>query len=127
MIYWGEGDSKIENSNVRISNTNPDMIRLFNLFLQGICGVPKEKIKMALILYPDLNERKCKNFWSNTSGIPQDQFTKTQFINGRHPTKRLTNGIALVYFSSRELKEKIFIWIELFHKQFRSNAGVAQW
>ena len=119
MIYWGEGDSKIENSHVRISNTNPDMIRLFNLFLRIICEVPKEKIKMAMILYPYLNESKCKNFWSKTSGISQNQFTKTQFIKGRHPTKRLTNGIALVYFSSRELKEKIFIWIELFHKQFK--------
>ena len=118
MIYWGEGDSKIENSNVRISNTNPNMIRLFNLFLRVICEVPKEKIKMAMILYPDLNENKCKNFWSETSGIPESQFIKTQFIRGRHPTKRLTNGIAIVYFSSRELKEKIFIWIELFHKQF---------
>ncbi|MBI2635029.1 MAG: helix-turn-helix domain-containing protein [Parcubacteria group bacterium] len=118
MIYWGEGDSKIENSNVRISNTNPDMIRVFNLFLRIICKVPKEKIKMAMILYPDLNEIKCKNFWSKTSGVPKGQFIKTQFIRGKHPTKRLTHGIALVYYPSRELKEKIFVWIELFHKQF---------
>lgn len=118
MIYWGEGDSKLENSQVRISNTNPDMIRLFNLFLWVICKVPQEKIKMAMILYPDLNESKCKNFWSKTSGVLESQFIKTQFIKGRHPTKRLTNGIAIVYFSSRELKEKIFVWIELFYKQF---------
>lgn len=118
MIYWGEGDSKIENSHVRISNTSPDMIRIFNLFLRIICKVPEEKIKIAMILYPDLNESKCKNFWSKASGISPNQFIKTQFIKGRHPTKRLTNGIAIVYFSSREIKEKIFIWIELFQKQF---------
>ena len=118
MLYWGEGDSKIENSSVRMSNTSTDIIRLFVLFLQMICSVPKEKIKMALILYPDLNEKKCKNFWSKKSGIPENQFIKTQFIKGKHPTKRLTNGIALIYFTSRELKEKIFVWIELFHKQF---------
>ena len=120
MLYWGEGDSKLENSIVRISNTSPEMIRLFALFLQKICLIPKEKLRMSLILYPDLKEKKCKQFWSFASGVSENQFTKTQFIQGRHPTKRLTNGIGIIYVSSRELKEKIFVWIGLFYKQFAS-------
>ncbi|PIY96753.1 MAG: hypothetical protein COY66_03120 [Candidatus Kerfeldbacteria bacterium CG_4_10_14_0_8_um_filter_42_10] len=118
MLYWGEGDSKIENSIVRLSNTNPQLIKMFSLFLQKTCGVPKEKIKIALILYPDLNEGKCHQFWSQVTNIPSTQFRKTQYIKGRHPTKRLTNGICMVNVSSRELKEKIFVWIEKFYKLF---------
>lgn len=118
MLYWGEGDSKIENSMVRLSNTSPEMMRVFSLFLLNICGVSKEKIRMAMILYPDLNEKKCKHFWSTATGIPKNQFIKTQFIKGKHPTKRLSYGICMINVSSRELKEKIFVWIELFHKKF---------
>jgi len=118
MLYWGEGDSKIENSQVRLSNTNPDLIRLFSLFLQQICEVPIQKIKAALILYPDLEEKACISFWSTKSLIPIYQFSKTQFIKGKHPTKKLNYGICMIHLTSRQLKEKIFIWINLFQKQF---------
>lgn len=118
MIYWGEGDSNIANCVVRMSNTNPEMIRLFSLFLQKICSVPEEKIKVAMILYPDLEEATCKKFWSLASDIPENQFIKTQFIKGKHPTKRLTNGICIIYINSRQLKEKIFVWINLFCREF---------
>jgi len=118
MLYWGEGDSKIENSQVRLSNTTPDLIKIFSLFLKNICKIPKEKIKISLILYPDLNEKKCKLFWSAAADIPVAQFKKGQVIKGKHPTKKLTYGICMVHFTSRQLKEKIFVWINLFQQQF---------
>lgn len=117
MLYWGEGDSKIENCAVRLSNTDPKMIKIFSLFLQKICRAPKNKIRIEPILYPDLDEEYCKIFWSRISGIPLNQFIKTQFIEGRHPTRRLSYGICNVYISSRELKEKIFIWLKLYQKE----------
>lgn len=117
MLYWGEGDSKIENCQVRLSNTDPEMIRMFSNFLQQTCLVPLEKIRCSLILYPDLKDQKCKTFWSQVSGIPETQFTKTQFIQGRHPTKRLTRGICMINTCSRALKEKIFVWIKLYQKE----------
>lgn len=118
MLYWGEGDSKIENSSVRLSNTNPYLIGLFSLFLRNVCKVPTRKIRAEIILYPDLSEEECKQFWAAALNIPKSQFTKTQFIKGRHPSKRLLYGICMVVVSSRQLKEKIFVWIELFHKQY---------
>jgi len=119
MLYWGEGDSKIENCMVRLSNTDPEMIKIFSSFLQKACQIPKEKIRIHLILYPDLRDKICKNFWSKSSNIPQSQFIKTNFIQGRHPTRRLNNGICIIYISSRELKEKIFTWIKLYQEEFK--------
>ena len=124
MIYWGEGDSNIRNSLVRLSNTNPNMLRIFSLFLQEICTVPKARIKLTMILYPDLNIDKCQRFWSRSIGLPQGQFNKAQIIYGKHPTKRLSYGICSMTVASRQLKEKIFIWIDLFQKQYSLNAGV---
>ena len=117
MLYWGEGDSKIENCRVRLSNTDPKMIKIISLFLQKTCGVPKEKMKITSILYPDLNEDKCKNLWSKVSGIPKNKFYKTQVIYGKHPTKRLSYGICNIYVSSRELKEKISVWLKLYQQE----------
>ena len=127
MLYWGEGDSKIKNCVVKLANTDPEMIKIFSLFLQRICQVSKEEIKISLILYPDLNDEKCKIFWSKTSNIPIKQFVKTQFIEGRHPTKRLSYGICMIYHSSRKLKEKIFTWLRLYQNELKSSARVVQW
>lgn len=119
MLYWGEGDSKIENGLVRISNTDSEMIRLFVEFLYRNCKVPRKEIKAKLILYPDLNEKASKKYWNKHTGIPLCQFRKTQFIYRKHPTRRLACGICDVYVSSRGLKEKIFVWLQLFQKEFK--------
>jgi len=116
MIYAGEGDSKVENSVVRVVNTDPRMIKTFHDFSIQVCKVNKKKIKYALVLYPDLNDRECKLFWRKIVKIPLHQFHKTQYIKGRHPTNRLKNGICYVIVSSRELKEKILVWIGLCYK-----------
>lgn len=117
MLYWGEGDSKMENSVVRLSNTDPMMIKIFSYFLQKICLVTIEKIRPQMILYPDLNEKICKKFWSEAAVIPESQFYKTQFIQGRHPTRRLTYGICVIRTGGRQLKEKIYTWIKLYQQE----------
>ena len=116
MLYWGEGDSKISNSSVRLSNTDPKMMELFTRFLVDICQAPLENLRCAMNLYPDLDERTCLDFWADATQIPATQFTKTQFMQGRHPTKRLSHGICQTRYGSRQLKEKIFVWIDLFYR-----------
>ena len=116
MLYWAEGDSKIENCSVRLTNTDPQMIRIFTHFLRKICGVPNERMRVYIILYPDLNEKTCRNYWSKVSGISYNQFIKTQFIKGSHPTKRLSHGICMIHTGSRQLKEKIYVWLKLFQE-----------
>lgn len=116
-LYWGEGDSKLKNGIVRLVNTDSRMLSLFVKFLIKFCKTPHDKIFIYLTLYPDLNEKKCKNFWSKATGIPLNQFRKAQFIKGRHPTKRVENGMCCVVIHSRGLKEKIFTWIDILIKE----------
>lgn len=112
MLYWGEGDSKLKNP-LRLTNTSPQMIKIYTKFLIDILKVPKEKLRVGLILYPDLNEGKTKEFWSKTIDMPPEQFYKTQFITGQHPTARLSRGICMIIMNSRQLKEKVLAWIDL--------------
>lgn len=117
MLYWAEGDSNLKNT-TRLTNTDPRMIKIFCDFLVNICNISKKDIRVHLTLYPDLSEKKCKLFWSKKISLPVSQFNKTQFIYGKHPTKRLSHGICSIRApKSSGLKEQIFIWISLFFKE----------
>lgn len=116
MLYWGEGDNKSKN-HVRLTNTDPRMIKIFSKFLINIIKVPKDKIKVGLILYPDLLEEECVNFWSFAAGLPKLNFYKTQVIGSRHPTRRLSHGICMILANDGRLKEKFLTWIDLFGKK----------
>jgi len=120
MLYWGEGDSKLENGVIRITNTDPDMIKLFNIFLKKYLSEVCKKVKAYLILYPDLNDKECKEFWSKKIEVPCDRFLKSHCIQGHHPTKRLSHGICTLFISSRRNKEVINTWIKLFKNEINT-------
>ncbi len=112
MIYWGEGN-KSSKSNCCVANTEPLMIKLFLSFLKNICGFEGPKMKAWLLLYPDLDEDKCKEYWINNAGLKPEDFNKSMVILGKHKTRRLSYGVCSVGVSSAYLKCKIMKWIEM--------------
>jgi hypothetical protein len=124
MLYWGEGDRNLKNS-LRLTNTDYRMIFLFKRFLLDICGVKKEDIRLSLFIYPDIDEEKCKKFWSGKIKIGIKQFDKVQIIYGKHPTKRLENGICTIRVNKGiGLKEKIVVWINLLSEDLKNKVRV---
>ena len=121
MLYWGEGDKKLENGQVAVSNSDPHLIRLFYLFLTKVIDTPLEKISLRLLLYPDLIDSVQKNLWSRATKIHPDRFKKSTTIQGRHPTKRKSYGVCIIKVSSRQLKEKIVKWLDLSQRYFNSK------
>jgi hypothetical protein len=115
-IYWGEGD-KISKHLIRIGNTDPAMIKVFVKFLLGICGIKKENIRAYVMIYPDLKETDCENFWIKESELKKGNFNKCVTIKGRHKTKRLPHGVCYISTGSTYLKEKINIWLSLLPKE----------
>lgn len=113
MLYWGEGD-KASLHRVSLTNTDPAMIKIFMIFLKEACGISDEKIKAWLLLYPDLMESDCKDYWASEAGLQNITFNKSILIDGRHKTRRLGYGVCTVGVSSRYFKEKMLLWISLF-------------
>ncbi len=107
--YWGEGD-KVSKHNIRIINTDPKMLKLFLHFLLHICGADKNRISIALYLYDDLDETKCKKYWSKQIGL--NKFHKVQVLPDRHKTKKLPYGTASIVLTDSYLKRKMNIWID---------------
>ncbi|NOY35358.1 MAG: hypothetical protein GXP44_00270 [bacterium] len=112
-LYWGEGDNSRSTGIVRISNTDFAVIKIFSDFLVKFCDVDKKKIRIWLLLYPNLDEQECKQKWIKKTKIPAENFYKTQVIKGKHKTKRLPYGVGNIIISNKCLKEKILEWIKL--------------
>jgi transcriptional regulator with XRE-family HTH domain len=107
--YWGEGDKSSKNQ-VRLTNTDQKMLRIFLNFLIEICLVPKEKIRVALFIYEDLDEKECRNYWSKNLDL--SHFHKTMILPSRHKTKRLPYGTCTIIVSNSYLKKKMLVWID---------------
>lgn len=113
MLYIGEGDKNIIDGMIRISNIDPNVIKIFMLFLDKFFFVKKEKVKFWILLYPDLDEKKCKIWWKNKLQIETKNFYKNQIIKGKHKKKRLQYGVGNIILSNKFLKTKLLKWIDL--------------
>lgn len=115
MLYWGEG-TKGPKLGVKLSNTDPVLVRLYVHFLMHACRIPISKIKAQVLVYPGLEERTCRGYWAKQSGIPWENFTKSSIIVGRHPVKRLNWGVCIVVVSNTYFKQKMLVWLDLLPK-----------
>ncbi len=113
MLYWGEGEKNAKLGRVQLTNSDPLMVRIFYRFLKEELGIPAEKIKVWLLLYPDLRDEMQKRFWSTSSGVPLSQFSKSVYLKGRQATRRLSYGVCNIYVHSREHYEKIMTFLRL--------------
>ena len=74
MLYWGEGDNKLSNGLIRISNSDPMVLKFFHAFVGRYLPELYPKLKMSLVLYPDLEDVASCEYWSEKVGIPLDRF-----------------------------------------------------
>lgn len=62
FVYWGEG-SKSQPTELAVSNTDPSIIKFFIAWLTKSLKIPKEKLKIQLHLYKDMDIKKGIRFW----------------------------------------------------------------
>lgn len=109
--YWGEGDKASKNG-FRISNSDPEFIRLFIKFMINICKVEKQKIRLYLMIYADSDPTKVLDYWSKKVGLDQGYFAKPYVLKGRHKKKKLPFGTCIASCSSSYLKRKMNVWLK---------------
>ena len=120
-LYLTEGNTKNKNS-IRFSNSDPALVKIFVKFLKVVCGVESKKIKTSLIVYPDIPQKKAKEYWSKFLSLPPKGFTKTTVLKNRNGTsskKHSEFGTITIYVHNTRLLEIIKEWA-------REYAHVAQ-
>ena len=75
FLYWGEG-TKAHRGELTVSNTDPKVIKFSLYWFIRILKVPKNKIKILVHLYKDMDVKKELLFWSELTKIPLSQFRK---------------------------------------------------
>lgn len=118
MLYWGEGAKT--GGTVKFANSNPNMIRVFLLFLRKICGVDEGRIKMLVHMYPDQSWDFLESFWSEVTNIEPARFYKPQILQGKKGTYKTKSqyGTATIHYSDTILLRMILEWIEEYKDKF---------
>jgi len=74
-LYWGEG-SKTRNASLSVSNTDPSIIKFFIFWLEKSFNVPKQKLKVNLQLYQNMDIEQELLFWEDALQLARSQFNK---------------------------------------------------
>ena len=109
-IYWGEGDKSLNNTSVRLSNTDPFLLKRFREFLRKIYNVKEEKIQYGLTLFNDSKESDAVAFWKKHLDIKRSQLGKITVIppQGKGTYKKKSRyGVLVIIFTNKKLKEII--------------------
>ncbi len=117
MLYAGEGRKvwDVSSQPIELTSSDPFIHRIFINFLTKICKVPCSKIKIRLFLYPDINLKEAKGFWSRELNIPLKQFQRS-FIKQSYSNpiriRRTKYGTAHIVLNNAELYRKILGWLK---------------
>lgn len=82
-LYWAEGAKK----DFSLTNSDPEMIRVFVLILKKVFKIKDEEIKISIRLYDDLIIEDAIKFWSGIVGVDLHNNVSINILNGKKKGK----------------------------------------
>lgn len=124
-LYWAEGYKRpivkngreVTHHPVSLTNSDPELIKIYLRFLREICSVPEDRINADIRIFEHQNEDYLLNFWSKITGIKKEKFGKVYYgiskssLNKR-PFNRLQYGTIQIRVNNTKLFHRIMGWIE---------------
>jgi hypothetical protein len=104
-IYLGEGNKTINHS-LRITNTNPLILKLFLQFLATVCHFDKNRISVSIVCFNDSDPEASRAYWSHQLKISPAKFGKITQIppQGKGTYKRKSQyGVCTVQANNTKL------------------------
>jgi hypothetical protein len=120
FLYWGEG-TKAAPCTVAMTNTDPDILKFFVSWLQMI-GIKKEKMKVVLHLYSDMDVGKEVQFWSTYLKLPLSQFRKPYIKKTRLSNITYKSGFGHGTCSVLYLNKDLYLYVMSALKLLRMRA-----
>lgn len=119
LLFWCEGGKNTQ-SHVQFINSEPLLIKTFVSLLRSAFEIDEKKFRVLMHLHEYHNEEKQKKFWSETTGIPETQFTKTYWKP--HTKKRERNGyqgcVRVSYYDAHVARQ-LHSWYNAFAEEQR--------
>ncbi|MDO8470137.1 MAG: helix-turn-helix domain-containing protein [bacterium] len=120
FLYWGEG-SKTRVSELEVANTDPAVPKFFIYWTTHCLNLEKEKIRVHLHLYSDMNIESEIAYWSHALKLPREQFTKPYIKkNSSQSINRGTfgHGTCTIKISNARVAEKILQGLKAVREKF---------
>lgn len=114
FLYWGEGNKSLKGA-LSLNNTDPQVLKFTLRWLIEGLKVPKERIRVFLHLYNDMNVDQELKFWSRELHLPASQFRKPYIKESMRTGidhKGFGHGTCGLYVGDVRLKEKVMMAIQ---------------
>lgn len=126
VLYWGEG-GKAHHGMARVSNSDPAVIKVMMRFFREVCLVPEEKFRGSIHTYSHLNAIDARKYWSEVSGIPENQFYKTYIKPSIASQGKMKDKLPYGTFDVTVCNTKLFLtimgWIEKIKQLLLGETG----
>lgn len=125
FLYWGEGSKSMKGS-VSINNTDPQVMKFVLYWLVKIMGAEKNRIRVYLHLYSDMDINQSKDYWKSELGIPLSQFANPYIKNSKRAEvdqKGFGHGTCTLVINDIRLKEKIMMGIKSIADYYGKSVG----
>lgn len=126
FLYWGEG-SKSQPTGLAISNTDPSIIQFFIIWLTKSLKLLKNKLRVQLHLYKDMDIEKEIQFWSKTLSIPNSQFNKPyikrSLLRAINHKGGFGHGTCQISIGGARLAENIHMAIKVISDRYKGRVA----
>jgi hypothetical protein len=105
-LYWGEGTKSNKNT-IRLSNTDPNLIKAFIRFLVDFGGIKKNDLKFGLQVFSDVSPEKALEYWYQKLKVKKSQFQKVIVTPSRGKgtyRRKLKYGVLTVHYNNKKLR-----------------------
>ncbi len=126
FIYWGEGD---KTKGLGLSNSDPNLILFMVKWFEKVFGINPRHIKAWLNIYPQQNERDIKQFWSQLTDIPLENFGKSYVkpLSKNYKKNNLYYGTIKIQISKgTDLRHRIYGWTKATLKDIAPKIDATQ-
>lgn len=116
MLYAAEGDKRTE-AEIAFANTDWVMTRFFADWLAQFLCISREKLKIQLHLYENMNVKKEERFWMRELGFSKVQLVKSQVrpLRGAYSYQEPDrHGTCKLYVGGVEKKAELMLSIKAF-------------
>ena len=111
-LYWAEGN---KTKKFEITNSDPNFILFIVKWLEKVFGIRPTRLKVNLNIYSQQNDQDLKQFWSQLTGIPLENFGKS-FVkppNKGYKKNNLYYGTIKIRVSrGTDFRHQVYGWIK---------------
>ena len=112
MLYWAEGR---KTNGFGVTNSDPHFILFMTRWFERIFKVSPSNLKAWLNIYPQQNDLELKQFWSQLTGIPLENFGKSfvKPLNKDYKKNNLYYGtISIRVPKGTNMRYQVFGWVK---------------